>query len=245
MLSLVAFVSAALESPPVVAVEPVAHCERQNSASVLESARRVVAAIYTEDSQLAAADELMRKHQEPSIRSNAEFRRLDRLHPGFMNAVVARIRDGYRANAKRLLPEFRERMAALYAVRLSVAELDDLCGFYASETGRKLVSGMARHADSSAVIRERVYGEKASASATAVSLDQRSAASKTIADLKTNDFAALLALRDKPYFARLMALREPIAEVHREFASRPPAVVTLRADAIIAELNRKGKVVAR
>lgn len=245
MLGIIAFLSFASTQPTPVAGKQPAPLNGQYSQESLAAARGVVASIYSEASQLQAANVLVRKHQERSVRQNAEFRRLERLHPGFIDAALDQIRAGYRSHALRLLPEFRERIAMLYASQLSATELNDLHGFYVSGPGSKIVAGMARHADSSALIRERAAGEDSSASSAAIATDQRSAAQNAVKDLRPSDFDAILALRDKPYFARLMALRDPVTKVHREFASRPPAVVSLRADEIIAKLKRKGAAHSR
>ena len=239
------FVLMAIAAPPSeVAVNQPAPSARQSTQESLAAARRVVAVIYDEKRQLEAADALVRKHQEPAIRQNAEFHRLEQLHPGFQNALLAEIRAGYRSHARRMLPDFRERIAQLYASQLSAIELDDLGAFYSSRTGGKMLAGMAEQADSSALIRERAGGS-VKISADAIGTDQRSTALNMARDFKAEDYDAILALRDKPYFARLMALRAAVAEVHREFASRPPPVVTLRVDSILAKLKRKGAAASR
>lgn len=132
------------------------------------------------------------------IASDAEMQKLSATYPGLVDAMWAAVAPALRADFALKQPRLWAQLAALYAARLTPAEIEGLRSFYAGATGQKLLRTMFGAVDAGPMIRDvlnRPDGQVSGESAARVVADAKA---KTLASIP-----ASLTAEDKAAYARL------------------------------------------
>ena len=185
------------------------------------AAVRLARMIYSEESQLGLATRVADTEMAPAFRKNMDFVELETRHPGFIDALIKELKPALARFTLASLPAYYDRIADLIASRLTAGEIDDLAGFYASPTGRKLVQGVHDNLSVTATLTEAVTEPDKPTSYGAIAADHKAAADAATRLIDKSDEPALAELAKKPYFVRLAALGPAMRKLEQDFMNEP------------------------
>lgn len=182
---------------------------------------RLAKALYSEQAQVDMAVRLVDTQLGPMFRNNDDFKALEGKHPGYTDAVLAEFKVALARYTRESLPGYYDRVASLIASHLDAAEIDDLAAFYRTPTGQKLLRGVSENMTAESVLAEVEADPDRPTSLSAVTKDHKAAAEAAAKLVDKTDEAALIALAQKPYFARAQAIIPKMRKLEQDFMNEP------------------------
>jgi len=112
----------------------------------MESARRLARLINQEQAQVDATLRMVDTSFIPTLAANEDVKAMESEYPGILKKIAEDLKPIFVTYTRRILPNYVERYAAIYAADFSADEIDDLYKVYASPAGQRLIASMMNNA---------------------------------------------------------------------------------------------------
>ena len=218
--------AAAQTAPPVSQVQPV-------DPAAMNSARRLAGLIIQEQAQIDAALRLLDTSFIATLAANEDVKLLEAEYPGLLKRVTDDLRPIFVRHTRRILPEYVERYAAVYAADFSAAELDDLYKLFASPAGQRLIAALLDNVSVDNTLQEVVDDPDAQTSLAAVNADHKRSAAAAVKQVSDEDKMAFAVLVTKPYFSRMTKIGPKLRKLDQEMLNEPDPTLESEIEAVI------------
>jgi hypothetical protein len=189
MTLLLAALALALQPAPAAtapAVQTAVDPERK--ARGLELARMLNSAELTR----GQTDKMLRDTLPAALAADPEFAATEKEYPGITKAMIDAMRTIVIDEVMQSLPQLWEKIGAIYAEEMTIAEIDDAIGFFRTPAGARVVENMTQEADFSQMIKTMIADDAAKVTEGTLRTEMRASATKTMGKLSAQDRNALV-----------------------------------------------------
>lgn len=222
---------AAPSAPPTAAGSKIA--AKPADAKTMEAARRLARLLNPEQAQVDATVRMIDSSFIPALAADENVRAMEQNYPGMLKRIGTDLKPLFEQHTRRILPQFIEGYAAIYAADFSADELNDLYGLYSSPPGQRLLATMMANLSMDSLVKEAVSSPDAQSSLSAVRADHDrsvAAAAKQISDEDKKAFAMLMT---KPYFPRMLLVGPKLRKLEQDMINEPDAALDAEIEAVI------------
>lgn len=203
------FITALAGAPVASATAPL---PTQEASSVSPAALKLAETTNPAEGITSESDRLFTGGElAASMRADPEMAETEREYPGFIDHIIAQMRPTIERQVITSLPTLWNRLARIYDANLTPAEIEQAQRYYGSSAGSRLISAVSRHFDFKPMLSEAAQDEDISAK----SMRQGLAAGMPaiIAQLSSEDQAALMAFARTPAFAKIQKINPEVVQV--------------------------------
>jgi hypothetical protein len=236
---------AALSAPPAVPpititpAAPATDTAKPVDPKAMEAGRRLARLINQEQVQVDAAVRLIDTSFIPTIAADPNIKQLEAEYPGLLRRIGDDMKPLMASYTRKVLPDYIERAAAIYAGLFSAAEIDDLYGIYASPAGQRLIASMTNNITADALLQEAVKDPKSGSSLAAVGSDHYKAAAAALKTTSDADKQAFTAIFSKAYFTRMIQLGPKLRKLEQDMINQPDPERDAEIRAVIERAMRE------
>ena len=213
-------------TPPAIQVRPV-------DPKAMESARRLARLIIQEQTQVDATLRMLDTSFISTLAANDDVKALEAEYPGLLKRIATDLRPVFVRYTHRMLPDYIERYAAVYAADFSAGELDDLYKLFASPAGQRLIASMMDNLSVDSTLQEVVADPDAETSLSAVSADHKRSAAAALKKVSDEDKQAFAVLVTKPYFPRMTRIGLKLRKLDQDMINEPDPALDAEIEATI------------
>jgi len=169
--------------------------------------------------------------------SNPGLAQLESEHPGILDAVLRRIQPLLADEMTKLVPDMIDRIAAIYAERLTVPEMREAAIFYRSPLGQRVIAGINAQAFKQGVdIGMRNADDGSDTTARQVQSVATSAGWTALSTFSAQERTEILRFSTAPTGRRLSALAPAVSATVAAWVNEPRPEVQARInDAMLEE----------
>ncbi|MCA1198755.1 hypothetical protein K9B35_12315 [Sphingomonas sp. R647] len=237
------FITALAGAPVASATAPLA---AETAPTVSPAALKLAATTNPAEGITSESDRLFTGGElAESMRADPEMAETEREYPGLIDHIAAQMRPTIERQVMASLPTLWNRLARIYDANLTPAEIDQAQRYYGSSAGSRLIRAVSRHFDYKPMLSESAQDEDVSTT----SMRQGLAAGMPaiIAQMSSEDQAALMAFARTPTFTKIQKINPEIARVKAAWVNESTpeadaeleAVVTKAAEEFIAQKEAK------
>jgi hypothetical protein len=229
---------AALADPAWPAAQPASPAPPASPASVIdpkamESARRLARLINQEQAQVDATLRMVDNSFIPALASSEDVKAMEAEYPGILRRIADDLKPVFVRYTRKVLPDYVERYAALYAADFSADEIDDLYKLYASPTGQRLIASMMNNASVETLLKEAVSDPDSKASLSAVQTDHDRSSAAALKQVTDEDKAAFAGLVAKPYFPKMIMIGPKLRKLEQDMINEPDPALDAEIEATL------------
>lgn len=199
----------------------------------MESARRLARLIIQEQAQVDATLRMLDTSFISTLAANEDVKAMEAEYPGLLKRIATDLRPIFIGHTRRILPDYIERYAAVYAADFSAAELDDLYQLFASPAGQRLIDSMMNNLTFDSTLQEAVADPEAQTSLSAVNNDYKRSAAATLKQVSDEDKKAFAVLVTKPYFPRMTKIGPKLRKLDQDMINEPDPALDADIEASI------------
>jgi len=197
VLAALALAIAAPQAAPAVPVAALTDPVRK--ARALELARMLNSKAVTR----IQLDKMLGETLPTLLAADPEFKAMETDYPGITKAMIDAMRGIVVEEVMQSLPELWDKIGAVYAEELTVADLDAALAFFRTTAGARLVEGVGREGDLSQLLKTMIADDDATVTEAALHSQVRTSATKAVGKLSTEDRSALINFGWSPAGAKL------------------------------------------
>jgi hypothetical protein len=191
-------------------------------AETLALARQLAAVTNSEAMTGAQVTRMIREALPPLFASDPDMQALEKEYPGITKRLLEAAEPMLLEEAMRTLPKLWDRLAALYAARLTPAELREVTAFYSGGIKDRMMAAAANGAiDTTGLIKEAMASPEGTISKDSVMSTVTRGAKDVLANMAPADRAALVRFGSTPAGRHYNALAPEAVTIATAWANEP------------------------
>jgi hypothetical protein len=189
----------------------------------MDSARRLARLVNQEQPQVDATLRMVDTSFIPTLAANEDVKAMESEYPGILKKIAEDLKPIFVTYTRRILPDYIERYAAIYAADFSADEIDDLYKVYASPAGQRLIASMMNNASADSLLKEAVDAPESQSTLAAVKADHRRATAAALKQVSEEDKASFAEMMAKPYFYKMILVGPKLRKLEQDMINEPDA----------------------
>lgn len=211
----------ATPAPPSAAVVSTEVPAKPADAIVMEAARRLSRLLNSEQQQVDAAVRLVDVSFIPAMAADENIKEFEAEYPGLLKRIGEDIKPVFARHTRRILPQFVERYAAIYAADFSADEINELYALYASPAGQRLLATMMSNLTMDSLAKEAVANPDSETSLSAIRADHDRSVKTALTQVSAEDRKVFALLMTKPYFPRMLLVGPKLRKLEQDIINEP------------------------
>ncbi|MEP9359106.1 hypothetical protein [Sphingomonas sp. KR3-1] len=188
----------------------------------LALARQLAQVTNSEAMTAAQVTRMIREALPPIFASDPDMQALEKQYPGITKRLLDAAEPMLREESMRSLPKLWDRLAALYAARMTPAELREVIAFYSGGIKERMMAAATNGAlDTTGLIKEAMASPEGTISKDSVMSTVTRGAKDVVANLSPADRAALVRFGATPAGRHYNALMPEAVTIATAWANEP------------------------